>query len=135
MATKRRKFKLANADFRDTTDEQNRIKTPTSQLRGLEKSTLGLLKTSTVTYNTPAHKDVCAQLQEVEQQKKSIKAEIEKLVASQKTIAESDRQQLCRDIIKMLETSNTLEGKKYLKSVISSITVSNEDINVTLNIA
>ena len=50
-------------------------------------------------------------------------------------MGEDDRRQLCKDIIKMLETSNILETKKYLKSVISSILVSNEDVNVTLNIA
>lgn len=119
----------------NNTDEHDKIKTLTSQLRGLEKSTHSLLKTSTVTYNTPAYKDVCAQLKEVSQQKKNIKAEIERLVAAQKTIGEADRRQLCRDIIEMLESSNILETKKYLKSVISSIMVSNEDINVTLNIA
>lgn len=118
----------------NNTDEQDKIKRLTAQLRGLEKSTTNLLKTTTVMFNTPAYSDACAQLNEVSKQKKDISAEIERLVSAQKTIDESDRRKLCKDIIKMLETMNILETKKYLKSVISSILVSNEDINVTLNI-
>ena len=119
----------------NNSDEYNKIKALSAQLKGLEMSTKSLLNTTTVTYNTPAYKDACARLQEVSQQKKNIKAEIERLVAAQKTMGEDDRRQLCKDIIKMLETTNILETKKYLKSVISSILVSNEDVNVTLNIA
>ena len=119
----------------NNSDEHNKIKALTAQLKGLELSTKSLLNTTTVTYNTPAYQDACARLQEVSQQKKNIKAEIERLVAAQKTVGEDDRRQLCKDIIKMLETTNVLETKKYLKSVISSILVSNEDVNVTLNIA
>lgn len=115
-------------------DEKNQIKTLTSQLKGLEKTTKSLLKTSTVMMNTPAYKDTCEQLRETAQQKKNIQVEIEKLVAAQKTIGEKDRRKLCNDIIKMLETTNALEAKKYLKSVISSILVSNDNIEVTLNI-
>ena len=118
----------------NNTDEQDKIKVLTAQLKGLEKSTKSLLNTTKVTYNTPAYKDACAELQEISQQKKNISAEIAKLVAAQKTITENDRRKVCSEIIKMLETTNVLETKKYLKSVISSILVSNEDINVTLNI-
>lgn len=115
-------------------DEQNKIKMLTTQLKGLEKTTRSLLKTSTVMINTPAYQDACAQLKETAEQKKNLQIEIENLVAAQKTIDENDRRKLCKDIIKMLETTNALEAKKYLKSVIDSILVSNEDISVTLNI-
>lgn len=119
----------------NNTDEQDKIKTLTSQLKGLERSTKSLLNTTKVTYDTPAYNDACAELQEISRQKKNINAEIAKLVAAQKTITESDRRKVCIEIIKMLKTTNLLETKKYLKSVISSILVSNEDISVTLNIA
>ena len=63
------------------------------------------------------------------------KSEIEKIEASQVTITESDRREVCNKIMHMLETTDSIEAKKYLQSVISSIAVSNEDVDVTLNIA
>ena len=118
----------------NNSDEQERIKILTAQLRGLEKSAKGLLKTTTATINTPAYKEALAELQEVSLQKESIAAEINKLISAQKTADKGDRRHLCKDIIEMLETSNALETKKYLKTILSSILVSNEDIKVTLNI-
>ena len=86
----------------NNTDEQDKIKDLTSQLKGLEKSTNSLLKTTTLMYNTPAYKDACEKLKEIAQQKENISTEINKLVASQKTITENDRREVCKEIIKML---------------------------------
>lgn len=121
-------------DLYNNTEEHDHIKALTSELKKLEKSTRSLIRTTTKTFNTPAYEDACAELQEVSQQKLNIKAEIEKLTAAQITADEGDRRQLCRDIITLMETSNILETKKYLKRVISSILVSNEDVSVSLNI-
>jgi nucleotidyltransferase/DNA polymerase involved in DNA repair len=119
----------------NNTDEKDRIKALKAQLRGLEKSTRKLLKVTTDTFDTPAYKDACDQLKEIAQQKQSIQSEIEKIEASQVTITESDRRKVCNKIMHMLETTDSIEAKKYLQSVISSIAVSNEDVDVTLNIA
>lgn len=121
-------------DLYNNTEEHDHIKALTAELRRLEKTSKSLLRTTTKTFNTPAYEDACAQLQEVAQQKLNIKAEIDKLTADQVTADEDDRRQLCRDIIALMKTSNLLETKKYLKHVISSILVSNEDISVSLNI-
>ena len=121
-------------DLYNNTDEYDHIKALTAELRKLEKSSKSLLRTTVKTFNTPAYEDACAQLQEVSQQKMNIKAEIEKLIAAQITADDGDRRQICRDIINLMETSNILETKKYLKRVISSILVSNEDVSVSLNI-
>ena len=121
-------------DIYNNTEEYDHIKALTAELRKLEKSSQSLLRTTTKTFNTPAYEDACAQLQEVSKQKLNIKAEIEKLIAAQITADDGDRRQICRDIINLMETSNILETKKYLKRVISSILVSNEDVSVSLNI-
>ena len=122
-------------DIYNSTDEKSKIKELNYKLNGLEKSTVALLKTIKDTYNTPAYEDAKAELQEVSLNKANISQELEKLKALSKTISEKDRKQVSVDLMKVLKTEEILEAKKYLKSVISEILVSNEDVEVVLNIA
>ena len=122
-------------DIYNSTDEKSKIKELTYKLNGLEKSTFALLKTIKDTYNTAAYEDAKAELQEVSLNKAIINQELEKLKALNKTISEKDRKQVSIDLMKVLKTEEILEAKKYLKSVISEILVSNDDVEVILNIA
>ena len=82
-----------------------------------------------------SYEDAKAELQEIALNKANISQELEKLKALNKTIGEKDRKQVSVDLMKVLKTEEILEAKKYLKSVISEILVSNDDVEVVLDIA
>ncbi len=112
-------------------DEKGRIRALKSKLKGLEASSRNIL----MSLRCSSNKELTEELKRIAEEKDAIKAELGSLLQSQRKIDEGDRQDICKQIAKMMLRSESFEVKKYLTAVIDHITVSNEDIELSLNIA
>lgn len=115
----------------NNTDEKDRIKVLKTKLDGLNKASRNILKS--LRYS--ADKELTGELRHISEEKEIVQAELDTLNKSQQTITEQDRKSICKKIAKMMLTSESFEVKKYLSVVIDSIIVSNENIELSLNIA
>lgn len=113
------------------TDSKDRIKTLKNKINGLETSSKNILKTLR-TSSTP---ELLEELNTIKQEKDNLQLELDNLMQPQEMLLEEDRTDLCKKIGKILLKSETYEGKKYLSAVIDKIVVSNDDIELTLNIS
>lgn len=64
-----------------------------------------------------------------------VEARIHDLRAQQKTMTESDRKAVCRELEKFLKDAKNCEAKQYIRTTIDEILVSNESIQLTINAA
>ena len=64
-----------------------------------------------------------------------VEARIHDLRAHQKTMTESDRTAVCRELEKFLKDAKNCEAKQYIRTTIGEILVSNESIQLTIHAA
>ena len=62
-----------------------------------------------------------------------VEARIHDLRAKQKTMTESDRKAVCRELEKFLKDAKYCEAKQYIRRTVGKIRVSNESIQLTIN--
>jgi site-specific DNA recombinase len=119
------------ADIFNSADEENRIKRLNDKLRGLEKSTRNILMALRDGYSS----DLSKELKSISEEKEAITLEISKLTKKQLLMTGENRKTICYKITKMMLSSESLEVKQYLAHVIDSIVVSNDSVELILNIA
>lgn len=119
------------ADIFNSADEENRIKRLNDKLRGLEKSTRNILMALRDGYSS----DLTKELKSISEEKKAITLEISKLTKKQLLMTDENRKKICYKIAKVMLSSESLEVKQYLAHAIDSIVVSNDNVELTLNIA
>lgn len=81
---------------------------------------------------TPALED---KLKTLTAERDIVEARINDLRAQQKTMTESDRKAVCRELEKFLKDAKNCEAKQYIRTTIDEILVSNESIQLTINAA
>ena len=64
-----------------------------------------------------------------------VEARIHDLRAQQKTMTESDRKAVCRELEKFLKDAKNCEAKQYIRTTVGKIRVSNESIQLTIHAA
>ena len=119
------------ADIFNSADEENRIKRLNDKLRGLEKSTRNILMALRDNYSS----DLSKELKSISEEKEAINLEISKLTKKQLLMTDENRKKICYKISKMMLSSESIEVKQYLAHAIDSIVVSNDNVELTLNIA
>ena len=82
-----------------------------------------------------ASSELTDELKQISEEKKIVKDEIDKLSEEQIKMTAKNKKEICNDIAKTMIKSESLEVKQYLAYVIDSIVVSNDDIELSLNIA
>lgn len=122
-------------DLYNTNDEEDRIRILNNQINGLEKASKNLIKEIYSGENDESLVELRAELKNVNARKTAFKAELEQLIKISKAFTEEDRIKLCKMILKLMRTSESLEVRKYLKETIAEIKVSNTDVEITLSIA
>ena len=75
------------------------------------------------------------ELKRISEEKRIANAELDSLMQAQQQATENDRRDICKAIAKMMMYSESFEVKKYLMFALDSIVVSNDDIELSLNIA
>jgi molecular chaperone GrpE (heat shock protein) len=118
-------------DIFNNTGEKGRIKMLKAKVKGLEKSSRNLVKSLCAEPN----EEIRNKLKSISADKQALQAELEDLTNRQQTMTDENRKEICKKLAKMMLQSESFEVKQYLASVIDSITVSNTDIELTLNIA
>lgn len=116
--------------FNDS-DEKDRIKRLRDKIKGLEKSSRNVLNA----IRRESDQDLTDELKRIAEEKRIAKAELDSLMQDQQQATEDDRRDICKHIAKMMMYSESFEVKKYLMFVLDSIVVSNDDIELSLNIA
>ena len=112
-------------------DDRNMIKTLKDKLKGLEKSSKNIL----LSLRQTANSELTNELKLIAEEKTHLQSEIDRLSNEQITMTDENRKTICNRIAKMMLTSESFEVKQYLAYIIDGITVSNTDIELTLNIA
>ena len=64
-----------------------------------------------------------------------VESRINDLRDQQKTMTESDRKAVCRELEKFLKDAKNCESKQYIRTTVGEIRVSNESIQLTINAA
>jgi site-specific DNA recombinase len=118
-------------DIFNNTGEKGRIKMLKAKVKGLEKSSRNLVKSLCAEPN----EEIRNKLKSISADKQALQVELEDLTNRQQTMTDENRKEICKKLAKMMLQSESFEVKQYLASVIDSITVSNTDIELTLNIA
>ena len=119
----------------NTSDEKDRMYQIKNQIAGLEKASKNLIKEIASGKITEAIDDVSATLNDIAERKQLLSEELEQLKRSIAPLSECDRRALCKKIANLIYKSESLEAKKYLKEAIKEITVSNDNIEILMNIA
>ena len=119
------------ADIFNSADEKNRIQRLKDKLRGLDKASRNILMALRDGYSS----DLTKELNSISEEKEAINLEISKLTKKQLLMTDENRKKICYKITKMMLTNESLEVKQYLAHVIDSIVVSNDSVELTLNIA
>ena len=115
----------------NTSDHKDRIKVLKARLDGLEKSSRNILKS----LRHSSDKELTEELKRISEEKNAVKLELDSLRNNKQIITEDDRKDICKKLAKMILTDESYEVKKYLSEVIDRIEVSNENIELSLNIA
>lgn len=112
-------------------DNRERIRALKSKLKGLETSSRNIL----TSLRKSSSRELIEELKRISEEQKITKEEMETLTASQYKIDEEDRKRICKQIAQKMMTAESFEVKQYLSAVIDRILVSNEGIELTLNIS
>ena len=115
----------------NNTDEKGKIKVHKARLQGLEQSTRNILKS----LRKEQSDELRAELKRISEEKQQIQAEIDKICTGQRTMTEDNKAEICKELAKKIVNGQSYEVKKYLKTTIDSITVSNDDVKIIMNIA
>lgn len=119
----------------NTSDEKDKINQIKNQIAGLDKASKNLVNEFASGKSKEAIDDLRAKLKDVAIRKQHLSAELEELKRGIKPLADKDRMELCKKIAKVIYKSESLEAKKYLKEAIKEITVSNDNVEILMNIA
>ncbi|MBR6736337.1 MAG: recombinase family protein [Oscillospiraceae bacterium] len=99
--------------------------------RGLEKAQRNVLKAIEAHYAP----ELAERLRAISAEKSAIENEIAAYKDIVATTSNTSHKHLCNQLGKYLKTSDDLEAKDYITSMVKEILVSNEDISIKLNIA
>lgn len=119
------------ADIFNSADDNNRIQRLKDKLRGLDKASRNILMALRDSYSS----DLTKELKSISEEKEAITLEISKLTKKQLLMTDENRKKICYKISKMMLSSESIEVKQYLAHVIDSIVVSNDNVELTMNIA
>ena len=119
------------ANIFNSIDDKEEITRLKNKLFGLEKASKNILQA----LRQCASSELTDELRQISEEKKIVKNEIDKLSEEQIKMTAKNRKEICKDIAKAMIKSESLEVKQYLAYVIDSIVVSNNDIELSLNIA
>jgi hypothetical protein len=119
------------ADIFNSIDDKEEITKLKNKLLGLEKASKNILQA----LRQCASSELTDELKQISEEKQMIKNEIDKLSEEQIKMTAKNRKEICKHIAKTMINSESLEVKQYLAYVIDSILVSNNDIELSLNIA
>ena len=119
------------ADIFNSADEENRIKRLKDKLRGLDKASRNVLMALKDSYSS----DLTKELKSISEEKEAINLEIDKLTKKQLLMTDENRKKICYKLTRMMLSGESIEVKQYLAYVIDSIVVSNDSVELTLNIA
>ena len=119
----------------NTSDSHDTVRYLNNQIRGLKKASTNLIKEIASGKSNDSIEELRAELNDIATRKRILEKELQNIQSSQISITEADRKQLCIDIANLMNAGESLEVKQYLSRTISEIKVSNEDIEIELNIA
>lgn len=119
------------ADIFNSIDDKDKIVRLRDKLRGLDKATKNILTAMRRDLNN----ELQDELKQISEEKANIKLELDRLTKKQLLMTDENRKKICYKIAKMMLSSESLEVKQYLAHAIDSIVVSNDNVELTLNIA
>ena len=118
-------------DIYNNLDERKRIRELKNKLLGLNKAKKNILNSIRKSYDS----DLVAELQNVKKETQVFQDELDMLTKDQIMLSNADKKKLCQKIRKMILNTDSFEVKKYLNYMIDEIVVSNDNIDIQLNIA